>query len=110
MDWVLDHAVGLSALALGVLVIVGVAVAAIRGIVLYRVARRAQRRVGEYVAVLSAEAERAQTAMARVTQEQADLAREVESLRARLALAQILARHAGRAVAVLRAPMRYLGR
>lgn len=106
----IDHGVALAAAALGVLVLAGLAVAGVRAFLLYRSVRRAQGVVAEHIAVITAEVERAQARMERVTSLQAELAVEVERLRARLAVARVLARHASEAAAVLRGPLRYLGR
>ena len=110
MDWVTENFVGLAAIALGVLVIVGITVAVVRGIRLYRTAMWAQGIAAEHVAVISAEAARAQATMDRVNENQAILQANLESLAAQLALAKALASHASDAIAVLRAPLRYLGR
>jgi hypothetical protein len=48
--------------------------------------------------------------MERLTEGQEELARELERLSARLAVARVLARHTSEAVSILRAPLRYLGR
>jgi hypothetical protein len=110
VDFVVDHAVGLSAILLGVLVVTGIAVVVVRGLSLLRSTRRAQARVAEHMAVLNAEAARAQVGMERLTEGQEELARELERLSARLAVARVLARHTSEAVSILRAPLRYLGR
>lgn len=110
MDFVVDHAVALSAIFLGVVVIAGVATVVVRGLALLRATRRAQGRVADQVAVLGTESARAQAGMERVTQGQEELARELERLGARLALARVLSQHLAEAAAILRAPLRYLGR
>lgn len=110
MDFVVDHAIALSAIFLGVVVIVGLVIMVVRGVVLYRVAKRAQGRVAEHVAVLTAESDRAQAGLERVTQGQEELTRELDRLGARLAVAKVLSRHVADAMAILRAPLKYLGR
>jgi hypothetical protein len=110
MDFVVDHAIALSAIFLGVVVLVALVIMVVRGLALLRAARRAQGRVAEHVAVLTTEAERAQAGMERVTQGQEDLTRELDRLGARLAVAKVLSHNLSEAVAVLRAPLKYLGR
>lgn len=110
MDFLVDHAIALSAIFLGLAIITGLVLMVLRGWGLFRATKRAQGRVAEHVAVLSAEAERAQVGMERVTQGQEDLAHELDRLGARLAVAKVLSRHITDAAAILRAPLKYLGR
>lgn len=110
MDFVVDHAVALSAIFLGVVVIAGIATVVVRGLALLRATRRAQGRVAERAAALGTESARAQEGMERVTLGQGELARELERLGSRLAVARVLSEHLTEAVAILRAPLRYLGR
>jgi hypothetical protein len=48
--------------------------------------------------------------MERVTQGQEDLARELDRLGARLAVAKVLSHNLSEAMTILRAPLKYLGR
>jgi len=110
LDFVIDHGVALAAILLGVLVTTGVLVAVIRGLRLYRVARRAQALAATEVATLSAEVARAQEGVERLAVAQEELARELDALNVRLAVARVLARHVSEALSVLRSPLRYMGR
>jgi hypothetical protein len=110
VDFLVDHAIALSACFLAAAVITGLVVMAVRGFALYRATQRAQGRVAEHVAVLTTESDRAQAGLERVTQGQEELAREIERLRARLEVAQLLSKNVAEAAAVLRAPLRYFGR
>lgn len=110
VDVIVDNAVALSAILLGVLVVGSLVVLGIAGLRLWRVVRAAQRRVGEAGAALAAEGERLQAAVDAMPARQAELQGSIESLGNRAAALGVLARSAGEAAAVLRAPLRYIGR
>ncbi|WP_217921758.1 hypothetical protein [Miltoncostaea oceani] len=110
MDVVWDNAVGLSAILLGLLVVAGLAVLGIAGFRLWRVVRRAQTRVTEAGAALTAEADRLQASLAALPDRQAEMGAAVASLQRRAAALGVLATSAGQAAEVLRAPLRYIGR
>jgi len=110
VDYVVDNAVGLSAILLGVLVLVGLAVAALAGWRLWRVVRAAQKRVTAAAAELAAEGERLSAAAAALPERQAELQAAIASVQRRAAVLGVIATHASEALAVLKAPLRYLGR
>lgn len=110
MDFIVDNAVPLSAILLGVLVILGLAVLAVSGLRLWRVLKATQRRVSAATADLTAETDRLSAALAALPDRQAELQGSLASLAARVRVLGILARTASEASAVLRSPLRYLGR
>lgn len=110
MDFVVDHAVPLSAIVLLALVLGGLLVLGIAGLRLWRRVRAAQRRVTAAGAELNAELARLTEAQARMPERQAELQAAIEALSRRASVLGVLAGSAGDAIAVLRAPLRYLGR
>lgn len=110
MDYIVDHAVPLSGIALGALVLVGLAILAIAGLRLWRTVRAAQRRLTAAGAELAAEGERLSQALALMPERQAELQTSIEALSRRAAVIGVLARSASEAAEVLRSPLRYLGR
>jgi type II secretory pathway pseudopilin PulG len=109
VDFIVDNAVPLSAIFLGVIVLVALAVLALSGLRLWRRARAAQKRIEREGDALSAQAERLEAAMAAVPERQAELQGEIRSLQDRIAALQVLANSASEAVNTLRAPLRYFG-
>lgn len=110
MDFIVDNGVALSAIALGVLVLAGLAVAAISGLRLWRVLKGTQRRVAGATADLMAETDRLSAALAAMPERQAELQDSIASLGVRVRVLGLLARTASEAAAVLRSPLSYLGR
>lgn len=110
MQFIVDHAVALSAIALGVLVLLGLAILAIAGLRLWRAVRAAQRRATAAAAELTAETERLSTSLAQLPERQAELQASIAALQKRAQVVTVLARSASEAAAVLRSPLRYLGR
>ena len=106
----MDNAVPLAAIALLLLVLGGLLVVALAGLRLWRRVRAVQRRIAVAGAELNAEVERLNAAQARMPERQAELQAAIESLQGRAAALGVLASSAGDAVAVLRAPLRYIGR
>ncbi len=109
MDAIVDNAVPLSAIALGVLVLGGLLLAGIAGLRLWRVVKRAQRRVTSAGAELAAETERLSASLALLPERQAEIRASIAILSRRAAGVAVLARSASQAIAVLRSPLRYLG-
>ncbi|HSJ74350.1 MAG TPA: hypothetical protein VK904_08530 [Miltoncostaeaceae bacterium] len=107
MDFIVDNAVALSAIFLGVVVLAALAVLALAGLRLWRRARAAQKRVGREGDALSAQADRLSAALAAMPERQAELQAELQSLQQRVAALGVLARSAAEARRVLRAPLRY---
>ncbi len=107
VDFVVDNAVALSAIFLGAIVLIALAILAVTGLRLWRRARAAQKRVGRETEVLAAQADRLSAALDAMPQRQAELQYEIRSLQGRIAALQVLARHASEAQQTLRAPLRY---
>jgi hypothetical protein len=110
MDFIADHAVPLSAIALAVLVLVALLVLVIAGLRLWRVLKVTQRRIGTGADALSAETERLSAAMAALPDRQAEVQASLASLAVRVRVLGILVRSASDAKAVLTAPLAYLGK
>ena len=110
MDFVVDHAVPLSAIVLGVLVLSGLAVLGLSGLRLWRLLKATQRRIGGAAASLGAEAERLSAAVAALPERQAEVQQAIGSLATRVRVLGVLVRSASEASAALRSPLRYLGR
>ena len=106
----MDNAVPLSAIALLVLVLASLLILGIAGLRLWRTLRAVQRRVAAAGAELAAEGERLSAAVARMPERQAELQAAIDGLSRRTAALGVLASSASEAAAVLRAPLRYLGR
>lgn len=105
-----DNAVAISAVILGALVLAGLAALAVAGVMLWRRLRAAQRALGEAGAALAAESARTRRLIDELPQRQAELQAAVAGLSARAAVLGVLARNASEAAAVLRSPLRVLGR
>lgn len=110
VDFVVDNAVPLSAIALGVLVLLGLAVLGIAGLRLWRIIKAVKARLGEAAESLAAEGDRLQESLAQMPERQAELQESIASLQRRAAVLAVLARTAGDASQVLRAPLRFIGR
>ena len=106
----MDNAVMLSAITLGVLVLLGLAILGIAAFRLWRVLRAVQRRVTEAGEALAAEGERLSATAAQLPERQAEIGVSIAALQRRVAVLTILAGSASEALAVLRSPLRYLGR
>ena len=108
MQFIVDHAVPLSAIVLLVLVLASLAVLGIAALRLWRAVRVVQRRVSAAGAELAAEGERLSQAVERMPERQAELQGAIRSLQARVDALTVLAQTAANASAVLRSPLRYL--
>ena len=106
----MDNAVPLSAITLGVLVLVGLAILGIAAFRLWRALRVVQRRVTTAGEALAAEGERLSATAAQLPERQAEIQASVAALQARVAVLTSIANSASEAIEVLRAPLRYLGR
>lgn len=107
MDFVVDNAVALSAIFLGVVVLAALALLAFCGLRLWRRTRAAQKRIGRESEALTAQTDRLSAALAAMPERQAELQHEIASLQQRIAALQVLARSAAEAQKTLRAPLRY---
>lgn len=110
MDFVVDNAVPLSAIFLGVVVLGSLAVLGVAGWRAWKVVRAAQKRMTTAAAALAAEGERLSAATAALPERQAELQAALSSLQRRAAVLQVLGASASEAIAVLKSPLRYLGR
>lgn len=108
MDFLIDNAVALSAIFLGVVVLIALAVAALAGFRLWRTIKRTQRILTERVEALAADAQRVSAAAERLPQRQAEVTDSLASLRSRAAAIGVVGKAAGEAAVILRAPLRYL--
>jgi hypothetical protein len=110
VDFIVDNAVPLSAIVLAVLVLGALVLLGLAGLRLWRVLRGTQRRIGAAAASLAAEADRLSAATAAMPARQAELQGAIASLGVRVQVLGVLAGSAAEAAAVLRAPLKYLGR
>jgi Flp pilus assembly protein TadB len=109
VDFVVDNAVALSAILLGVVVLAALAVLALAGLKLWRRTRAAQKRIGRESEALAAQADRLSAALAAMPERQAELQGEIASLQQRVAALAVLAQSASEAQETLRFPLRYFG-
>ncbi len=107
MDFIADNAVALSAILLGVVVLVALAVLAVSGLRLWRRTKYAQKRIEPEAEALTARTDELSAALAAMPERQAELQGEIEALQGRVAALGVLARTAGEAQKTLRAPLRY---
>lgn len=110
MDWLEAHQVLVAGMVLIALVIVGVIVLVVRGLGLARVARDGMRRVDRPVQEISTGLAAAERRVGTLTDGQGDLTDALDRVGAHAGELRVLLDHAGRALSVLRAPFRYLGR
>jgi len=110
MSWFADHPVLTAGLALIVLVLIGLAILAVRGLALWRATKRSRSLVDPRVATLTASVDQAQRRVDGITRNQDDLLTTLDRVQESTRELSDLASTAGRAVAVLRAPLKYLGR
>jgi hypothetical protein len=107
VDFIVDNAVALSAIFLGVIVLIALGVLAITGLTLWRRGRAAQKRIERESEALTAQTDRLSAALERMPERQAELQYEIASLQARIEVLRLLADSANEAVNTLRAPLRY---
>jgi Flp pilus assembly protein TadB len=107
VDFVVDNAVALAAIFLGVVVLAALAVLAVAGLRLWRRTRAVQKRIGRESEALAAQTDRLSAALAAMPERQAELQGEIQSLQRRVAALAVLARSTSEAQKVLRAPLRY---
>lgn len=110
MDYLIDNAVALSAIALGVLVLAGLAALGIAGFRLWRTLMRAKGRVTAASDALLAEADRLQRSLDALPDRQAEVQEAIASLQRRAAVLGVLGASASEAMQTLRAPLRFVGR
>lgn len=110
MSWFVDHPILSGLLTLALLTIAGVAVIVWRSVTLVRVARDSRRRVDPSVRAISQGLRDAEHRVGRLQEHQGDLASTVERVGVQAAELKRLLAVAGKAVAVLRAPLKYFGK
>lgn len=107
MDFVVDNAVALSAIFLGVVVLIALAILAVAGLRLWRRTRAAQKRIDRETEVLTAKTDQLSAALDAMPQRQAELQGHIQDLQGRVAALTVLAQHAAEAQRILRSPLRY---
>ena len=110
MDFLADNGVPIAAIIFGVLVLAGLVVLGVAGLRLWRVIKGVQRDVLRASEALAAEAAHLSESLARQPERQAELQDAIAGLSQRVAVLRTLASHASDAAAVLRSPLRYVGR
>ena len=110
MDWVVDHGVALAAIALGAMVVPAIAVLAVRVLALVRTVKASRRGVEPPIDALRTESARVEVRIQRVMDGHAEASAAAGRLAVRIGEIRVLARHAARGLAILRSPLRYLGR
>lgn len=110
MDFLDDNAVAIAAIVFGVLALAGLVVLGVAALRLWRVLKVVQRQVARAGGALSAEVDLLSESLARLPERQAELQGSLEVLSRRAAALGVLASHASEAAAILRSPLRYLGR
>ena len=110
VSWLEAHQVFIAGSVLIALVIVGVIVLVLRSIGLVRAARNGRRQVDRPVESISTGLADAERRVGTLTAGQQDLTDALERLTVHTGELRVLLDHAGRALSVLRAPFRYLGR
>jgi hypothetical protein len=107
VDFIVDNAVALSAIFLGVVVLAALAVLAVAGLRLWRRTRVAQKRIERETEALTAQTDRLSAALAEMPERQAELQGRIEALQGRVEALGVLASSAMEARKTLRAPLRY---
>ena len=110
MDWLADNGVPIAAIIFGVLVLAGLVLLGIAALRLWRGLKVVQRQLASASGALSAEVERLSESLARQPERQAELQDALAALSQRVALLRVLVSHASDAAAILRSPLRYVGR
>ena len=104
MGWV----VGGSAIAMGALILAGLAFAVVRGLILRRRVKSASRLITPLVEGISAGMRDIDAGVARAQAGADELSREIEELRVSVAELQVIGHHASVAFADLRGPLGWL--
>lgn len=110
VSWLEAHQVLAAGLVLVALVIVGAVVLLIRSMALVRVATAGRRRVETPVQAISTGLADAERRVGTLAAEQEELTKALDRVGAHAGELRVLMDHAGRALSVLRAPFRYLGK
>ncbi len=110
MSWVSRHPILAATLALALLVAAGVTVLIVQVVRAYRAAKAAHGRVGEPVGAIAAGLDDAQRRVGELEARQVDLTDTIGRVSERTEELGSLLGVAGKALAVLRGPLKYLGR
>jgi hypothetical protein len=110
MDFLIDHAILISALIALVAIIAGAAFLALRILAMIRTVKRAKRTATVAAGALAADVKRVTDAVGALPQRQAEITAALASLQTSAGAAGVLAKHAMVARRALRAPLMYLGR
>jgi len=110
VDLLADNGVPIAAIIFGVLVLVALAILGIAALRLWRVVKGVQRQIMRAGGALANEAAVLSESLARQPERRAELEEALAALQQRVALLQALASHASDAAAILRSPLRYVGR
>ena len=110
VDWLVDHQVLISVLVLAALAAAGLAVLALRALGFVRAARAGMRTVEQPVAGISDGLADAERRMGVIVAGQDELTVALDRVGTHAGELRVLLDHATRALGVLRAPFRYLGR
>lgn len=110
VDWLSAHLVLVAGLAAAAIVLVAVAVLVIVAVRTWRSTRAVLSAAGGEVSALTERADAAQARAGTLSERLAELGEAREGLDREVAVAKVLATHLGRALDILRAPLRALGR
>jgi len=110
VDFLADNGVPIAAIVFGVLVLVALVILGIAALRLWRVVKGVQRQLMHAGAALANEAALLSESLERQPERRAELEDALAALSQRVALLRVLASHASEAAAILRSPLRYVGR
>ncbi len=110
MDFLADNGVPIAAIVFGVLVLVALVILGIAALRLWRVIKTVQRQLMRAGEALADEAALLSESLERRPERRAELEDALAALSQRVALLRVLASHASEAAAILRSPLRYVGR
>jgi len=108
--WLADNIIMVSAIFLGLCVLVGLIALGVTGLRLYRQFRRTNARVEEPMERLTASLEATERLQAQIPVKQEALDRNLAELQAQAKAIRILASNASAAITILREPLKYVGR
>jgi hypothetical protein len=108
--WLADNIVAVSAIFLGLCVLVGLIALAVTGTRMYRQFRRTNARVAEPMERLTASLETTERLQAEIPLRQEALDVSLAELQVQARAIGILASHASEAMTILRSPLKYVGR
>ena len=110
MDWLRDHQVLIAGIVAAVLVVVGVIFLVVRGLALWRGTKREIERSTREIATISATAAETGARVENISGRQEEFSAAVEILSARIGVLKVVLGYLTAAIAIVRGPLRYLGR